>query len=175
MGVAETKEALRVEVAELCRFYYLQVWNEALNRVGVEAFSTLRRAENVYYPQATCSSGSSGSKADSVSSGIDEGKESPTKALPTANISSKEAEPSENAKKAIDLTKEVARDVALPSMAPKDSLKEKEASQSMEIVLATLPIPSKEELQGKGQAFTMAASTRFPKKPKEKLVIKMKQ
>ena len=31
MGVAETEEAFRVEVSEVCRFYCLQVWNEALD------------------------------------------------------------------------------------------------------------------------------------------------
>ena len=50
----------------------------------------------------------SGSKADLVSKEANEGKESPTKALPTANISSKVAEQSEDTKKAADLTKEVA-------------------------------------------------------------------
>ena len=52
----------------------------------------------------------------------------------------------------------MAHDAALPPVAPKDSLKEKDASQSMEIVLATLPIPLKEELQGKGQASTTYAT-----------------
>jgi len=47
--VAETKEALRVEVLGVCRTYYLQVWTEALNQARVEASSTLRRAKNVYY------------------------------------------------------------------------------------------------------------------------------
>ena len=115
----------------------------------------------MYYPQAMRNSGSSsfsGSKVDPVSLGIDEGKESPTKTLPTANISSKEAKPPEDAKKAADSTKEVAHDAALPLVAPKDSSKEKDASQSMEIVQATLPIPLKEELQGKGQAFTTYAT-----------------
>ena len=110
-------------------------------------------------PQAIRNSSSLGSKANLVSSGIDESKESPIKALPSANISSKDAELSEDEKKVVDLTKEAARDAALPPMAPKDSSKDKEVSQSMEIVLATLPIPSKEELQGKGQAFTTTAST----------------
>ncbi|XP_065617525.1 uncharacterized protein LOC136062437 [Quercus suber] len=50
VGVAETKEALRVEVSGVCRAYCLQVWNEALNLAGVEASSALMRAENVYYP-----------------------------------------------------------------------------------------------------------------------------
>ena len=47
----------------------------------------------------------SSSKADSVSSGIDEGKESSTKALLTANISSKEAKLFEDSEKAVDTTK----------------------------------------------------------------------
>ena len=175
VGVAETEEAPRVEVAEVRRFYCLQVWNEVLNQTGVKASSALRRVENVYYPpQAIRNSSSSGSKANPVSSRIDEGKESPTKALPSTNISSKDVKPSEDAKKVADLTKEAARDAALPLVAPKDSSKDKEVSQSMEIMLATLPIPSKEELQGKGQASTTTASTQSPKKPKDKLVIKMK-
>ena len=47
MGVAEIEEALRAEVLEVCRFYCLQVWNEALDQAGVEVSSTLRRAKNV--------------------------------------------------------------------------------------------------------------------------------
>ena len=79
-------------------------------------------------PQALRNSSSSGSKANLVSSGIDEGKESPTKALPSANISSKDVEPSKDAKKVANLTKEAACDAALPPMAPKDSSKDKEVS-----------------------------------------------
>ena len=50
VGVAETEEAPRAEVAEVCKFYCLQVWNEVLNQTGVEASFALRRVENVYYP-----------------------------------------------------------------------------------------------------------------------------
>ena len=50
--VAKTEEALRAEVLKVCRCYFLQVWNEAPNRAGVEASSALRRVENVYYPPA---------------------------------------------------------------------------------------------------------------------------
>ena len=48
MGVAETDDALRAKVLKVCRNYCLQVWNEALNQAGVEAFFALRRAESVY-------------------------------------------------------------------------------------------------------------------------------
>ena len=41
VGVAEIEEALRAEVSEVCRNYYLRVWNEAFNQAGVEASSTL--------------------------------------------------------------------------------------------------------------------------------------
>jgi len=174
VGVTETEKALRAKVAKVCRFYCLQVWNEALDQVGVEASSSLRRAENVYYPLAIRALGSSGSKADPISSGTDKSKESPTKVLPIANISSKEAKPFEDAKKAANTTKEGAYDAALPPIAPKNPSKEKKASYSMEIMLATLPIPPKEDLKGKDQASTMATSTQPPRNPKDKLVIKMK-
>ena len=36
VGVAETKEALRVEVSEVCRNYCLQLWNEAFNLLGLK-------------------------------------------------------------------------------------------------------------------------------------------
>ena len=50
VGVVETEEDFKAEVSGVCRTYCLQVWNEALNLTGVEASSTLRRTENVYYP-----------------------------------------------------------------------------------------------------------------------------
>jgi len=52
VGVMETKEAFRAEVSGVHKNYYSQVWNEALNQVGVEASSVLRKAESVYYPLA---------------------------------------------------------------------------------------------------------------------------
>ena len=47
-GVTETEEALKVEVAGICRTYYLQVWNEAFNQARVEASFAFKRAENGY-------------------------------------------------------------------------------------------------------------------------------
>ena len=34
------------------RIYCARTWNEAFNRVGVEALSELRKPENVFYPEA---------------------------------------------------------------------------------------------------------------------------
>ncbi|XP_030955975.1 paramyosin-like [Quercus lobata] len=52
VGIAETEKALRAEVPEICRIYCARTWSEALNRVGVEASSGLRKPENVFYPEA---------------------------------------------------------------------------------------------------------------------------
>ena len=52
VDVAETEEALRAEVLAVCRAYYAQTWEEALNRAGIDASSELRRSENVFFPPA---------------------------------------------------------------------------------------------------------------------------
>ena len=62
MGVVETGEAFRSEVTRVCRVYFLQVWNEALKQVEVEASSTLWRAKNVYYLLVIQPSGPSSSQ-----------------------------------------------------------------------------------------------------------------
>ena len=41
VGVAETEDALRAEVPTVCRAYYIQTWEKALNRAGIEASSEL--------------------------------------------------------------------------------------------------------------------------------------
>ena len=91
MRVVETKEALRVEVLEVCRNYCLQEWNEALNQAGVEASSALRRAESVYCPSAICTLGSASFKVDLASEVADIGKDSPAKAPLSPDSPSKEA------------------------------------------------------------------------------------
>ena len=50
LGMAETEEALKAEVSEVCKTYCSQVWNETLNQVEVKASSILRKAESIYYP-----------------------------------------------------------------------------------------------------------------------------
>ena len=52
IGVAETEDTIRAEVPAVCHAYYAQTWEEALNRAGVEAFSELRRPENIFFPSA---------------------------------------------------------------------------------------------------------------------------
>ena len=52
VSVAETKDALRAEVPAVCRTYCIQIWEEALNRAGIEASSELRKLENFVFPPA---------------------------------------------------------------------------------------------------------------------------
>ena len=52
VGVAETEDALQVEVPTVCRVYCAQTWEETLNQAGVEASSELRRLESIIFPSA---------------------------------------------------------------------------------------------------------------------------
>ena len=52
VGIVETEAALRAEVPAMCRAYYAQTWEEALNRARVKASFELRRPENVFFPPA---------------------------------------------------------------------------------------------------------------------------
>ena len=48
VGVAETEDALKVEVPAVCRAYCAQTWEKALNRAGIDTSSELRKLENVF-------------------------------------------------------------------------------------------------------------------------------
>ena len=52
VGVAETEDTLGAEVPAVCRAYCTQTWEEALNQVGIEASSELRKPENIVFPLA---------------------------------------------------------------------------------------------------------------------------
>ena len=52
VGIAETEDALWAEVPAVCRAYCAQTWEEALNQVGVEASSELRRPKRIIFPSA---------------------------------------------------------------------------------------------------------------------------
>ena len=149
MGVAETEKALRVEVLEVCRFYFLQVWNEALYQAGVGASSALKRAENVYYLPAICALVSLSSKPDSVSKEADECKGSPSKALPIANISSEVVEQSEDAENAVDTTKEVAEGAPYLQMPPKSPLRRKRLPKTWRLCWQLFPYPLRKTSEAK--------------------------
>ena len=52
VGVAEIEDALRAKVPVVCRAHCTQTWEEALNRVGIDASSELRKPENIFFPPA---------------------------------------------------------------------------------------------------------------------------
>ena len=52
VGVANTEDALKAEVPAVCHAYCAQTWEEALNRVGIDASSKLRKAEKIFFPPA---------------------------------------------------------------------------------------------------------------------------
>ena len=52
VGVAETEDALRVKVPTVCRAYWVQTQEEALNQAGVEASFELRKPERIIFPPA---------------------------------------------------------------------------------------------------------------------------
>ena len=164
--VVKTEKALKAEVLGVCRTYCLQVWNEALDQAKVEAFSALRKAKNVYYPLVIHASGlssSSSPKADIVPKETNVDKDSLAKVLPSSTSPPKEAEQAKAPKKGKDTTKRVVPKATKPLAMPKDPSKGKEASQSLEIVLATLPILAKEDPKGKCPASSTAKNAKSTK------------
>ena len=124
----ETDKNLRAQVTRVCRGYCLQVWNEALNQVGVDAFSTLKRAENVYYPLALCVASPSISQADTAPKALEPSKAAPANALPAPTVPSKEADQAGAVDKDNELTKDKVPKKELAKEPVKDSSKEKGAS-----------------------------------------------
>ena len=151
------------------------MWNEVPNRAGVEAPSALKSAKSVYYPPVICPSSFFAPKDDITSKVVETSKEIPAKVLPPSGNPSKEAEHIGFIEKEADKTKEAAHYATQPPTGPKDPFMEKEAPQKMELILATLTVPSMEELKGKSTAFsTIALAQPIKTTTKDKLVIRMK-
>ena len=173
--VAKIEDALRAEVPAVCRTYCALVWDEALNQARVEASSVLRKVENDYYPPTIHPLSSLNSKVNPASSEVGDIQGSLPKIPVATNTHSEGAEEAEDTSKIGEINKNVVQGFGLPPIAPKDPLKEKETSQSMELVLATLTVPRKEDPKDKAKASSMATSTQLLKDLKEKLIIKIKQ
>lgn len=126
--MAETEENLRVEVSGVCRNYCLQVWNDALNQARVDASSTLRRPESVYYPPAIQVWDLFSSKAETTPQNHSSNKDSSAITLPSSTISFEGAAQADAAGKEKDMVdKAIFKATKLP-IAPKDSFKEKGTS-----------------------------------------------
>ena len=148
--MAKTEDALRAEVPRVCRVYCAQVWDEALNQAGVEPSSMLRKEENIYYPPAIRALSSSSSKTDTPLEVADSEKQNPHEVPPPPSSPPKLAKQPKASEKEVEMNKEVAFDTNMPPVVPQDPSKDKEDTK-MEIVLASLPIPTKGDSQGVDQ------------------------
>nr|XP_023915616.1 uncharacterized protein LOC112027176 [Quercus suber] len=130
VGVAETEDTFRAEVPVVCREYCALTWQEALNRVGVESSSELRKPENVYLPPAIRASTPSTPQGEASSTAAEPPKEVQTQAPPSLN----QQEQPQMPEKAKDLS--LAKEVAGP--------KNEAASQTFEQALASTTLPAGE-------------------------------
>ena len=99
----------------------------------------------------------------------------PPKTPPAVGTTSKEVEQAKDTSKVGEVNVEAVQGSDVPLSAPRDTSKEKETFQSMELVLVTFTIPLKEDPKEKAEVSTTTANTQLPKNPKDKLVIKMKK
>ena len=109
------------------------MWNETPNLAGVEASSTLRRAENVYYPPTIWEStlpSSSNPKVDTAAKWSEDDKDSPTEILPSSTDPSKEVGQTKAIEEKKDTTKGVVPEVTKPPIVPKDPFEVKVTSHS---------------------------------------------
>ena len=122
----ETEENLKAQVTRVYREYCLQVWTEALNQAGVDASSALKRAKNVFYLPALHVAGPSNSRVEVAPKAPMSNQAVP---LPTPTIPSKEADQAGAMDKGKELAKEKAPQLAKLPLVPKETSKEKGASQ----------------------------------------------
>ena len=99
---------------------------------------------------------STSSKANTPSKVAKLEKDSPEKIPLSSDSPPKEVKQLEVAEKEVDTTKGVTPDATKPSAAPRDPSKEKEVPPIMEIVLTTLPMPTKGDPKGKDQGSSEA-------------------
>ena len=128
------------------------MWTKALNQAGVDAYSALRKADNVFYPSALCVAGPSSSRAEVAPKVLKSSQVAPTSTLTALTDPSKEADRASIADKDKKSVKEKASEPTKLPPAPKDSSKEKGATQGQVLVLATLPFTTKEDIKDKGAA-----------------------
>lgn len=83
--MAETKEALRVEVSGVCKNYCPEVLHEALNQAEVEASSVLRKPKSVHYPPTIRTSGLTSSRTNIAPKVVEVVKDNPAKVLTSSD------------------------------------------------------------------------------------------
>ena len=153
VGVAETEDALRAEVPAVCRAYYAQTWEEALNQAGVEASSGLRRPESIIFPSA-----------------LQIPKQ--TKTVPLAPQPISEAPP-QHPPSTAQLEQGKEKEIQKGPFSDKvtEAPQPGSASQDFKKQLALVTLPAQESLKDKEKEITPEAADQAPK---PKLQIKMK-
>ncbi|XP_075668366.1 uncharacterized protein LOC142638230 [Castanea sativa] len=158
IGVKEVTETFKAQVPEVCRHYCLQVWNEALSQAGVDASSTLWKAESVYYPPAIRAS-SIPDTAQEAAQGSSEDK--------GGDLAEDSTLP-EDAPEQLDPAQEKAIEDVQPSSDLRESSKDELGDQANPITLIDDP-------KGKGIAVESSAQLPSPQDSKGPLKIKLKQ
>ena len=161
LGVVETEETLKAEVPAMCRINCTQTWDEALNRVGVEASSELRKPENIYYPPAIRASDLPSTQGEAAFTVADLIKETqPLDPLPP-NQQEQTKEPKALKKTSSDKATEVPEDGA--------------ASHGFKQALASITMPVGEALKDKEEIVLAKADKIAGKTSTDKIQIKLKQ
>ena len=174
MGVAETETNLKTQVPRVCRLYCSQVWAEALNQARVEASSELQRVENVYYtPPAIRESAPTSSEANVAPKAAEAGQDSATNAFTPLDKPAKETEHPGVLKKEKTINQETPQDVMKPPTNPQAPTIENEAPKKIELVLASLAMPTK-AVPPPSQG-SEASDTASQQPLKDKLTIKLKK
>ena len=143
----------------VCRIYYTQTWNEALNRAEVEASSELRKAENVFYPTAIRASDPPSTQAEDTPSTTNPNQEVLPQNLPPAGQPEPAKETNAPPKASLDKTA-VASEAGI-------------ASQGFQQDLASTVLPAEGATKDKEGVITLEADKSASQAPK--LQIKLKK
>ena len=153
VGVFETEDALQAEVPAVCRAYYAQTWEEALNQAGVDASSELRRPKSIIFPSALQIL-----KQIEIASLVPQPvNEAPPQHPPSTD------QPEQGKEK--EIQKGPSSDKVTETPKPGT------ASQDFEKQLALVTLPAQESLKGKEKEITPEVADQAPK---PKLQIKLK-
>ena len=153
VGVAETEDALRAEVPAVCRAYCAQTWEEALNQVGVDVSSELRKPENIVFPSAL----QTPNQKDTA----------PPTSQPIKEAQSQH--PSSTSQQAQGRKQETLKDSSLDKVT--EALQPEAASQDFEKQLASVTLAAEGSLKEKEKEAPPEAADQAPK---SKLQIKLK-
>ena len=160
VGIAKTEDTLWAEVLAVCRAYYAQTWEEALNWAGVEASSELKRPKNIYFPPAIRTSDLPSTKGDVASTVADPVEE----AQPQDPLPPNQQEPP----KEPEVSKETSLNKAteVPQGEP--------TSQGFEQALASITMPAEGAPKEKEKTIPTEADKLANKTSKDKPQIKLK-